>query len=199
MLPVALLLLNCLSQWRNSQIEHKEEHEPVVFQGCKDIAVTVLCSDSDFEPDSEPVQPKLCILGTSLAGLFFFPIPSGEKLKQGLQCLSVGSEVWFQVWFWTEAAACSLSSLLWKAVKSFGLGLRRWWCETAGCRVLPCAARQDGQRWGKDTDYIEIVTWAVRCELLAVWLLCSEGPCMAEVHVERCIFHLESDFGLMHR
>lgn len=95
------------------------------------------------------------------------------------------------------------------AVKSFGLGLRRWGCETARCSVLFCAtwhgmsgftlAGQAAYTTVNILDYIKPVAWAICCKLLSVWWLYSEGTCMAEVHLERWIFHLENNFVLMRK
>jgi len=56
------------------------------------MLVKVPCSDSDFEPGSELVQPKLSIFRCQFCRIFFFVFPSEEELKQGLQCLGMGSE-----------------------------------------------------------------------------------------------------------
>lgn len=50
----------------------------------------VACSDLGLEPGSEHVHPKL-VLGTSCRIVLVFA--SEKQLKQGLQCLSMGSEV----------------------------------------------------------------------------------------------------------
>lgn len=93
--------------------------------------MTVLCSDSDFEPDSEPVQPKLCIFRYQSRRTFFSPSLLGKNESKDCSV-----SVWVQRCDFKSGSGLKLPLALCQACCERLPSPLGWGCAGGGVRLL---------------------------------------------------------------